>query len=310
MHGGGTVRVMEDVEQRDSAGGEVCAGCGARIWQDGLACEHCWCLRSDPSGEIELAPRLRRLAAYLIDALGPAVVALTVALALTGGVGVDQPGASLADMEPGGADVDQSEASSTGMEPGGAEADQSEASSTDMEAGGAEADQSEASSTDMEAGGAEADQPEASLTDLDGLLISLVVLGAALLAWTWSAGGGQSPGMRMLGLYVHRTWGGKASAPLVILRDLWLLALNLLFALIGFLLGDSVDGATTTAATAVGLAYIFSAAWVLRQRDRRALHDFVFDTVVVQRRRRVLGVPLGQPRHGYPAPPGELPPDR
>ena len=293
MHGGGTVRGMEDVEQRDSAGGEVCAGCGARIWQDGLACEHCWCLRSDPSGEIELAPRLRRLAAYLIDALGPAVVALTVALALTGGVGVDQPGASLADMEP-----------------GGAEADQSEASSTDMEAGGAEADQPEAPLTDMEAGGVGVDQSEASLTDLDVLFISLVWLGVALLAWMWSAGGGQSPGMRMLGLYVHRTRGGKASAPLVILRDLWLLALNLLFALFGLLLGDSVDGATGTAATAVGLAYIFSAAWVLRQRDRRALHDFVFDTVIVQRRRRVLGVPLGQPRHGYPAPPGELPPDR
>ena len=239
---------MSDFAEPGSGAGEVCAGCGARIWQDGLSCGNCGALRFDRSGALELAPRLRRLAAYLIDTIGIGIVALAVFLLVSERTEDDEGRVVVA------------------------------------------------------------------LSRSDELVIGAVVLGAAVLAWLWSASRGQSPGMRLLGLFVYRTGGGAASPTRVIVRDLWPNGINLLFALIALLVGDSVDDVTTTAATAVGVIYVISAACVLWLRDRRALHDLAFDTVVVQQRRVVLGVPIDEtgapPRHGRPSPPGELPPDR
>lgn len=239
---------MGDFAEPDSGAGEICAGCGARIWQDGLSCGNCGVLRFDRSGTLELAPRMRRLAAYLIDILAIAVLAIIMFLAL-------------------GETVENDEGETT----------------------------------------------EVVLSNLDTLLISVVTLAAAVLAWLWSAQRGQSPGMRLLGLYVFRAKGGRASASRVIVRDLWPNMFNALFAAVALVVGDSVENVTTTAGTVVGVFYLVSAAWVLWQRDRRALHDLAFDTVVVQQRRVVLGVPIGEsgvPQHGRPSPPGELPPDR
>lgn len=241
---GGKLRGMGDFAQGGGAG-EMCSGCGARIWQDRLACGNCGVLRFDLSGRLELAPRLRRLAAYLIDILAIAVVAIVLFLVL-------------------GEQVQNDDGETT----------------------------------------------EVALSNSDALVISVATLGVALLAWLWSAPRGQSPGMRMLGLYVYQTHGGVASAGRVIVRDLWPNAFNVLFAVIAVAVGDAVANVTTTAGTVVGLAYIVSAAWVLFQLDRRALHDFAFGTVVVQERRLVLGVPTEGSQHGRPSPPGELPPDR
>lgn len=239
---------MSDFAEPGSGAGEVCAGCGARIWQDGLSCGNCGSLRFDRSGALELAPRLRRLAAYLLDTIGIGIVALAVFFLVSERT-EDDEGTIVVE-----------------------------------------------------------------LSRADELVIGAVVLGTATLAWLWSASRGQSPGMRMLGLFVYRSRGGTASAPRVIVRDLWPNGINLLFALIALLVGDSVNDVTTTAATAVGVIYVISAACVLWLRDRRALHDLAFDTVVVQQRRMVLGAPIdgsgGPPRHGRPSPPGELPPDR
>ena len=152
------------------------------------------------------------------------------------------------------------------------------------------------------------------MTSTDQVLIGVVVLTTGVLLWLWSAGQGQSPGMRIVGLFVYRTSGKTASAGRVIVRDLWPYGINLLFALVALAMGDSIEDVTTTAALTMGFVYVISAACVLWLRDRRALHDLAFDTVVVQQRRVVLGVPIdesgGPPRHGRPSPPGELPPDR
>lgn len=234
---------MSDFEQSGGAG-EMCSGCGARIWQDGLACGNCGVLRFDETGTLELAPRLRRLAAYLIDAIGVGIVAGLVFFLTAEQVENDE-----------------------GM-------------------------------------------MVFELSRTEELLVSIAALAAGVLAWLWSAGRGQSPGMRLLGLYVYRAGGGTAAAARVIVRDHWINGLSVLFALISLGLDDSVQGVTTTAAAAVGAAYLISAAWILFQRDRRALHDLAFDTVVVQQRQRVLGVPIGGSQHGRPSPPGELPPDR
>ena len=235
---------MSDFGQPGAGEGEMCAGCGARIWQDGLSCGNCGNLRFDRSGTLELAPRMRRLAAYLIDSIGLAIVLAVLVLVL-------------------GEQVENDDGSA-----------------------------------------------EFVLARTDELVISVAMLGTAVLGWLFTAGRGQSPGMRMLGLYVYRVGGGTASAARVIVRDHWPSGLGLIFTVISLVVGDSVQGVTSTAATAVGIAFIVNVAWVLWQRDRRALHDFIFDTVVVRQRQLVLGVPTGGSQHGHPSPPGELPPDR
>ena len=237
---------MGDFAQGGGAG-EMCSGCGARIWQDRLACGNCGGLRFDLTGRLEIAPRMRRLAASLISVV-PLMI-LQLALSLTIGERVEN-------------------------------------------------DEGEVVSLD--------------LSNAEVLLITGVTLAAALVAWLWSAPRGQSPGMRILGLYVYRTNGSRDSTARVIARGIWPVALHLLFVVIAVAIGAD-ENASTIIGTAIGvvyLAYIVSAAWVLFQLDRRALHDFAFGTVVVQERRLVLGVPTEGSQHGRPSPPGELPPDR
>ncbi len=263
---------MSDFAEPGSGAGEVCAGCGARIWQDGLSCGNCGSLRFDRSGALELAPRMRRLAAYLIDTLPLTIIFLVMVSIMTEVVEDGRQGSGVDLVTP-----------------------------EEFLIGPVVAEEEPLSS-------------EITMTLTDQVLIGVVVLTTGVLVWLWSAGQGQSPGMRILGLFVYRSSGRAASAIRVIVRDLWPYGFNLLFALVALVAGDSIEDVTTTAALTMGLVYVISAACVLWLRDRRALHDLAFDTVVVQQRRMVLGTPIdgagGPPRHGRPSPPGELPPDR
>lgn len=199
---------------------DICAGCGLRTSASRVACANCGCIRADRSGTFYLAPRLRRLAAYILDAAG---------LGITGFVAT----ALLGDW------VDNEEGA-----------------------------------------------PTLTASDLDGLLSSLIVLLGGVVVWSLTMRNGQSPGMKLVGIHVRRLGGAVPAPPRFLTRDLWPFTLGVLVSLVTLVASDSADSALGNLGFAFGALHLLSGAWVLWQPDRRALHDMVFDTVVVEMRQR------------------------
>lgn len=202
----------------------VCKGCGARSSPAGLTCDNCGCLKSDETGTLYLAPRLRRLSAYLIDVIGLGIVSFLLVILFS---------------------PEQIEEADEQMEP--------------------------------------------VTSNLDNFLITVAVLAVALLAWSWTARTGQSPGMRLLGLFVYRSCGKTATVGRMMARDLWPFALSTAAALVALVGGETDYSWDQWFGAVVFAVLVLSGAWVLLQIDRRALHDFVFDTIVLERRKQILG---------------------
>ena len=197
---------------------DVCAGCGRRTAPPNIACSHCGCIRADRSGTYYLAPRLRRLAAYILDVAGLGIVGF-VATALLGDWVENEDGS-----------------------------------------------------------------PTLVVTELESLLSALIVLGVGIAVWSFTLRGGQSPGMKLVNLYVRRIGGAVPAPPQFLLRDLWPFVVGLVVSLIGLAASDDADSTLSALGFGFGALQLLSGAWVLWGRDRRALHDMVFGTVVVELR--------------------------
>ncbi len=207
---------------------DVCAGCGQRTAPPRIACANCGCIRADRSGAYYLAPRLRRLAAYIMDIAALGIVGF-VASALLGDW------------------VDSDEGA-----------------------------------------------PMLETTELDGLLSGIIALAVAVALWSFTLRRGQSPGMRLMNVHVRRLEGAIPAPGRFLVRDLWPIAVGLAISLIALLTSDAANSTLGWVTYAVFAVQLVSAAWVLWERDRRALHDMVFDTVVVEERRRPLYDRLGR----------------
>ena len=221
--------MSDGIQQNPPPPGDVCASCGLRVPVSQVACEECGCIRGDASGTHFLAPRLRRLTAYLIDSLLIGIVGLVFLFAVAGAsieTVVNDQGEEVAELQ-----------------------------------------------TDPE----------------DSLIASIGALAVALLIWPRVARRGQSPGQRLMGLIVHDTAGGIASVPKIMARDLWSVALGVVVELIAFVAGSD-SAAVSNFSLIVLVAVLADGVWVFVNRDRRALHDLIVGTVVVERRARVLGV--------------------
>ena len=212
--------MTERRESRWEPDEDICAGCGLRTSASRVACADCGCIRADRSGTFYLAPRLRRLSAYILDVAGLGIAGF-VATALLG---------DWVDNEEG--------------------------------------------------------VPTLTASDLDGLLSSLIVLLGGVAVWSLTMRKGQSPGMRLVGIYVRRLGGAVPAPPRFLFRDLWPFALGVLVSLVSLVANESADSVLGNLGFAFGAAHLLSGAWVLWQPDRRALHDMVFDTVVVEMRQR------------------------
>lgn len=221
--------MSEPFETGFRLGGDICAGCGRRTAPPALACQECGCIRADRSGTYYLAPRLRRLAAYILDVAGLGMVGF-IATALLGQWVENDEGA-----------------------------------------------------------------PTLTVTELDGLLSSIIVLLVGLALWSLTMRNGQSPGMRILNLQVRRVGGAVPAPPRFLTRDLWPFAVGVITSLIGLAVSDSADSTLSSLGLAFAAVQLLSGAWVLWQRDCRALHDMVFDTVVVQTRQPSLSQRLTSP---------------
>ena len=135
---------------------------------------------------------------------------------------------------------------------------------------------------------------------LDLLIFALGI--APWLIWMWfTARDGQSPGKRLLGMYVIAEDGQPISPKRMWIRELAIK--RLLFGLLGYLF--------------TGLPTIVDGGWMLLNPDRQCMHDRMVGTLVVVHR-EPFAIPRGPaPRPDLsgvalppPAPPAVLPPER
>jgi len=140
-------------------------------------------------------------------------------------------------------------------------------------------------------GGADAEDDEEDDIPDEAQLIALIgSFAVALVIWPIFARHGQSPGKRLLGLYVHHPNGDVAPAWKILARFFWATPIFILAEAIPLAAGNTeseLDGLQFV----VALLVFLDGAWVLFHRDRRALHDLVLGTVAVQRKARVFGEP-------------------
>lgn len=223
--------MTERRESRWEPDEDICAGCGLRTSGSRVACADCGCIRADRSGSYYLAPRLRRLAAYVLDVAGLGIVGF-VATALLGQWVESDEGA-----------------------------------------------------------------PSLIVTEQEALLSSVIVLLVGLALWSLTMRNGQSPGMRIVNLQVRRLGGATPTPPRFLTRDLWPFAVSVITSLISLAVSDSADSTLSSLGLAFAAVQLLSGAWVLWQPDRRALHDMVFDTVVVEMRQRPFSQSPGSGGH-------------
>lgn len=75
--------MAERRESRWEPDEDICAGCGLRTPALRLACADCGCIRQDRSGTFYLAPRLKRLLAYVIDGIVIVLIFVVASFAFT-----------------------------------------------------------------------------------------------------------------------------------------------------------------------------------------------------------------------------------
>ena len=135
---------------------------------------------------------------------------------------------------------------------------------------------------------------------LDLLIFALGI--APWLIWMWyTARDGQSPGKRLLGMYVIAEDGQPISPQRMWMRELGIK--RLLFGLLGYLFS--------------GVPTLIDGGWMLLNPDRQCVHDRMVGTLVVVHR-EPFAAPRGPaPRPDLsgvalppPAPPAVLPPER